>query len=374
MSTNWADRALSRRQLIKATGLGMAGMAAAPLLSACGSSSGGGSSAGSSSKTIAYSSYLTGTFFTAVLESIKRRAESHGYEFHSTEANGDLNLQFQQVNSMLLKRPRFLLIDPGDSENLIPATKTAKRDKVPVGVVDSPLTGGDVNVTVVFDNELSGKLAGQKVVELVTKKNGAPKGIVLEAYGSLTSLALRQRKSGFESVLKRYPGIKLISRPQNNSKQQALSVIATTLRQYPQLDAVHMPSDFFLQSVRRALSQAGRWKPKDDPKHMIFVSIDGDPLGLEFLQQGYMDADVSQDPVAYGQIAFDMLERHAVQGKAVPLGPYVNKDYFWEKATVEQSPSGPLLKIPAYFVTKENASDPRQWGNVFTKTWGFKAE
>ena len=70
-----------------------------------------------------------------------------------------------------------------------------------------------------------------------------------------------------------------------------------------------------------------------------------------------MDAVISQDPVAYAQITVEMLDKYAMQGQDVPLGPYENKAYFWEKGEIKTSDSGPSLVIPPFEISAANADD-----------------
>ena len=52
----------------------------------------------------------------------------------------------------------------------------------------------------------------------------------------------------------------------------------------------------------------------------IFVNIDGEPVALKWIQEGFMDSCVSQDPIAYGEIAVEMLGKYAMKGQPVPIG------------------------------------------------------
>jgi len=61
-----------------------------------------------------------------------------------------------------------------------------------------------------------------------------------------------------------------------------------------------------------------------------------------------------------------------MNGQAVPLGPYENKSYFWEKGEIEDSDSGPSLVIPPFIIDAKNADDKRMWGNVTFNDWGLK--
>jgi ABC-type sugar transport system substrate-binding protein len=352
--------------------MGTLGLAAAPVLAGCSTGSGGTAGGGSASRnTVAWETgYLSFFFFVVLQETVKREAARRKLAFVGKNANGDSSAQVNNWNSLLLQRPRYLISDALDSEVLVPLTKTARQRDIPVGMVDTPLTGGEVAISVTFDNRQSGVMAAEKTAELLKQKNGAPKGTVLNAYGSLTAVALRQRKEGFESTIKsKYPQIKVVSRPQNNDHAQALAVVNTTLREYADLDAIHLPTDIFLPDARKAMQSQNRLFPVGDPKHIVLTSIDGSPNAHEWIRQGELDADIAQDPIAYVQICMELLERYSVKGEKVPLGPYANKKYFWEKATVADSPSGPLMTIPPYYVTKDNSADPRHWANIVTNEW-----
>ena len=109
----------------------------------------------------------------------------------------------------------------------------------------------------------------------------------------------------------------------------------------------------------------------DEKDHVIFVTIDGEPVALRWIQDGYMDACVSQDPIAYGEVAVEMLVKYAIPGKEVPIGPYENKKYFWEKGQIVKGKTGPTLIIPPFVIDRSNAADQRHWGYVAEKMWGI---
>ncbi len=325
------------------------------------------------SKTVAWSTPYMGFFFFVVLqEALKRKVESLGLELLAKDANGDSSAQVNDWNSLLLQRPRYLISDAMDSELLIPLANRASAQGIMLGMVDTPLTGGKVAATVTFNNQLSGVMAAEKTAEILTKKYGKAKGSVLNNYGSLTAVALRDRKDGFEETLRsKYPDIEIISRPQNNRHEEALAVVSATLRERPDLDAIHMPTDIFVVDARQALLTQGRLFPVGHEKHIILTSIDASPNAVDWVKKGEIDADIAQDPIAYMEIVVDLLENYTLKNKPIPLGPYENKKYFWEKAVIADSPSGPLVTIPPYFLTAENADDPRHWANVVTKKWGM---
>lgn len=309
-------------------------------------------------------------FFVIEEEAVKRAVEGRKWSFQATNASFDNTRQLEQWQSLMLSQPAGLVADPIDSQAIVSAIRRYNQKKIPVAIIDTPADGGDVAITVSFDNKLGGVMAAREIIDRLTKKYGSPKGKVLNCFGALASVAWRLRKEGMEEEFAKYPDITYISRPTEGALDQMLAVTLATLSEHPDLDAVHAPSDSPARGIATALQQKGRWKKVGEDGHVIFVTIDGEPVAVRLLQEGYMDACVSQDPIAYGEIAVEMLEKHSMKGEAVPLGVYENNKYFWEKGEIVAGPTGPTLIIPPFIINGENATDKRHWGYVAEKEWG----
>ncbi len=311
-------------------------------------------------------------FFRILQEAAKRAATAQGWDFQAVNANFNNTTQIQQWNSLLLKRPIAMVGDTVDSQAMVSAVRKSSAASIPVGMVDSLTVGGDVAISVAFDNQQGGVMAAQAIIDLLKKKySGEAKGIVLNCYGSLQSEAWRARKVGWDATFAKYPNIRVLDRPTEGLLKNMLSVAVDTLSEFPNLDAVHAPSDSPARGIVTALKQKGKWHKIGDPDHVIFVTIDGEPIGLQLIKQGYQDADISQDPIAYSEIAIDMLAKYSIKGQKVPLGPYRNNKYFWETGEIVNGVSGPRLIIPPFIVNPSNANDPRLWANVASNTWGI---
>lgn len=354
---------LSRRSLIKA-GAGLA--AAAGLGPISGAFAQEKPLLGFSNKSLDF------YFFRILEEAAKRAGEQQGWQFQAVNASFDSTTQLQQWDSLMLKQPIALIGATVDSQAMVSAVRKANAKKIPVGMVDSLSTGGDVAISVAFDNYQGGVMAAEAVIERLKKKyNGEAKGVVLNCYGSLKSDAWRARKEGWDATFAKYPTINMLNRPTEGLLKNMLSVTAATLSEFPDLDAVHGPSDTPSRGIVTALKQKNRWHKVGEDGHVIFVTIDGEPVGIEWLKEGYMDADISQDPIAYSEIAVEMLAKYGVKGEAVPLGVYQNDKYFWQKGDIVKSVTGPRLIIPPFAITPENADDKRHWANVAVNDWGI---
>ncbi|VXB65601.1 sugar ABC transporter substrate-binding protein [Citricoccus sp. K5] len=367
-------RNVSRR----AFSFGLLGVSAMPILAACGSgaqagASGASSASGGGGGVAAFANKgMNYFFFVTQNEAIKRKSEELGLSFQTTNANHDSNQQFNDWNSLLVSSPVMMIADPIDSEGLASVVKQSKDRGIPVGIVDTPLTQGEADFTIAFDNYRAGEMAAERTVELLTERYGEPKGKVLNAYGALTSSAWRARKEGFEAVLGKHDGITLLSRPTEGDEANARSVAGATLSEHADLDAAHAPSDAITRGIVTTLQAEKRTGDPTADTHVFLTSIDGEPQSLGWIRDGILDAAVSQDPVAYGNICVEMLFEHSAKGNAVPTGTYENADYYWESAPIEQTEQGPSCVIPPYYIDADNVEDPRHWANYVETKWGMK--
>lgn len=311
-------------------------------------------------------------FFVIEEEAVKRAVQSHNWEFQATNANFDNTRQLEQWQSLMLSKPSAIVSDPIDSQAIVSSIRRYNQRKIPVAIIDTPADGGDVAITVSFDNYEGGVMAAKEIINRLIERYGSPKGKVLNCYGSLASVAWRQRKEGMDAEFAKYPDITYIARPTEGQLDQMLSVTLSTLSENPDLDAIHAPSDSPARGIATALKQRNRWKKVGEEGHVIFVTIDGEAIALNWIKEGYMDACVSQDPIAYGEIAVEMLTKHSFKQESVPLGLYKNTKYFWEEADIVNGKTGPTMIIPPFVINADNANDKRHWGYVAEKEWGIE--
>ena len=181
-------------------------------------------------------------------------------KFQATNASFDNTRQLEQWQSLMLNQPSAIVSDPIDSQAIVSAINRYNQKKIPVAIIDTPADGGDVAITVSFDNKLGGVMAAQEIIKRLTEKHGSPKGTVLNCFGALESVAWRLRKEGMDAEFAKYPDIKYLARPTEGALDKMLAVTLSTLSEFPDLDAVHAPSDSPSRGIVTALQQKGRWK------------------------------------------------------------------------------------------------------------------
>ena len=181
-------------------------------------------------------------FFVIQEEAVKRAVLANDWDFQATNASFDNTKQLEQWQSLMLSQPSAIVSDPIDSQAIVSAIRRYNMKKIPVGIIDTPADGGDVAITVSFDNKLGGVMAAQEIVKRLTKKHGSPKGTVLNCFGALQSVAWRLRKEGMDEEFAKYPDIKYLARPTEGALDQMLAVTLSTLSEFPDLDAVRVAS------------------------------------------------------------------------------------------------------------------------------------
>lgn len=311
-------------------------------------------------------------FHVALQESVKRAVEEKGYRFEVSVCDFDSARQTNQFLNFVAKNPVAIIANPVDSESLIDAVGIAEANDIPVGVVDNHITGGNIAVTVTFDNYGAGVMAAEEIVKRLEEKYGKAKGVVVNAYGAMSSQAWRLRKEGFEEVMNKYPDIEYVAVPGEGNMATTQNALINAMARYPKIDAVHCPSDSPGRGLIEALKQSGQWKKVGEEGHVIFVTIDGEPVAVENVKEGYFDASIVQDALAYGPVALEVIEKYVLNGKEVPTtGRYTNDKYYWNIAYFEERETGAYLIIPPYVMDSSNIDDPRHWGTIAVEEWGL---
>ncbi len=328
---------------------------------------------GGSKGVIAYAGKTLDHYFhTALHESIRYAAEAKGYTFEGAVANQDSAKQTDQFNNFISKTPTAILANPVDSASMVDVVAQAMNKDIPVAIVDTPLAGGNVIVTVAFDNKQAGVMAAEEIVKRLKEKYGSEKGTVVNAYGAMTSQAWMLRKEGFEEVMAKYPEINYVAVPGEGDMTKTQEGLTNAILQHKTVDAVHCPSDSPGRGLIEALKLANMWKKVGEEGHVIFVTIDGEPVAVDNIKEGYFDASIVQDALSYGPIAIELIEKYTLNGEKVPTtGIYENANYYWQKAQFTTNDSGAYVVVPPYVMDKSNVEDKRHWGTIAVEELGL---
>ncbi|MDR0352766.1 MAG: substrate-binding domain-containing protein [Opitutaceae bacterium] len=211
-----------------------------------------------------------------------------GARLEIMDAQQDNARQIAQIETAILRRPALLIVAPNESAPLTRVMGRALRATIPVICLERDISQPFYTSYVRADNREIGRLAGEYIVELLKKKNGAPRGIIVELCGLKGVEAEINREGGAHDVWKNYPDIKVAANPvadwlQSRGKDRMTEVLSAL----PRIDIVYGHNDPMAMGAWLAAKDKGR------EKEMLFVGVDGLPGpggGIEKVREGLLAA------------------------------------------------------------------------------------
>ncbi len=196
-----------------------------------------------------------------------------------------------------------ICLAPIDRDSLVPAVRRAKQAGVPTVVFDSGLADeSDIVSYVATDNLNGGRIAGERLAEVMGKKGG----VILLRYQA-GSESTENREKGFLEAIAKHPEMTVLSQEQrvDSDAQRALTISETLLRNHKdEVGGVFTVCEPNNKGMLQALVReevAGKVK---------FVAFDSDPKMVQGLADGTVDGVVLQDPVRMGYLAVKTMVAH----------------------------------------------------------------
>jgi len=186
------------------------------------------------------------------------------------DAQQDNSRQVAQVETFIRQKPDLLIVAPNERAALTAVMGQAVDAKIPVICLERDILQPNYTSYVHSDNLAIGRLAGQFIVDQLTRKYGQPKGRVVAMRGLLGVEGEINRDRGAREVFDKYPEIKIVADPvadwiQAKAKDRMTEVLRTEAR----IDAVYGHNDPMAIGAYLAARELGR------DREMIFVGVDG---------------------------------------------------------------------------------------------------
>jgi ribose transport system substrate-binding protein len=261
--------------------------------------------------------------------SLKAEAAKRGYQLVVTDAQGQTAKQVSDVEDLIARRVKVILLAPREYQGLVPALRAAKQAKIPVILLDREAAGtpGQDYVTFLGSNFVE---QGRRAAEwLAASSKGT--ATVVELSGTPGSSVAADRAKGFREAIARHPGIRVVASQTGDFSrakgQQVMRNVAQSLG--TGFTAVYAHNDEMALGAIEALKAAGRTPGRD----VLVVSVDGERAALEAIQRGELGATVESNP-RFGPIAFETVEQ-VRRGEPVPPKKLIT-DRFFDRANAGQ--------------------------------------
>ncbi len=289
----------------------------APTTSASASEGGGGAGV---KVGFAISSFQN-DFFVTLADGATKGATAAGIDLVVADAGGDAAKQASQVEDFITQKVAVILLNPVDSDAIVPSVEKANAANIPVITVDRGASGGAIASHIASDNIAGGKLAGEY---LFTVMGGNGKMIELE--GIAGTSAARDRGAGFQQALDAAAGkIERVSKQTANFKRdEGLTVAQNLLQAQPDATGIFAHNDDMALGAVEAVAAAGMTKTT------FIVGFDAAPDALAAIKAGKMAGTIAQQPALMGELALETAAKVAkgeTVEKSIPVEiALVNKD------------------------------------------------
>src|SRR5918994_2661232 len=134
---------------------------------AAGCQRGGGGGEGGEPRIGLSISTLNNPFFVTLRNGAQQAANKEGAKLIIADAQDDAATQQDDVQNFVTQQVDAILINPVDSEAVVPAVQAANQANIPVLCLDRGASGGTIETLIASNNVEGGGLAGEELIELV---------------------------------------------------------------------------------------------------------------------------------------------------------------------------------------------------------------
>lgn len=238
-------------------------------------------------------STLNNPFFVTLQDGAQSAADEAGAELIVSDAQNDTAQQQDDIQNFVTQQVNAILVNPVDSDAVVPAIEAANQANIPVIALDRGASGGELATTIASDNVQGGNLAGEELIRLVGS------GSVAQLEGTPGADPARDRGEGFQDAIGAQSAVEVIaSQSANFDRAEGLNVAENILQANPDIAGIFAQNDEMALGAVQALGDnAG-----DDVKVVGFDAIED---ALSAIQDGTMNATVAQQPAEIGSLGVE---------------------------------------------------------------------
>lgn len=248
---------------------------------------------------------LSAPYFAAQMQAASERARQLGYEVIGTDAQGKLQKQIADVEDLVTRGVKLLIVNPADVDGMVNAVNSASARGVKVIVIDSTLNPKANFVTLVqSSNSQNGQLVGNWVVDEMGNK--AIRIALLS--GEKGNPAGQERRLGvlsgiMEAQLRKFgkANVEVVGQGWGNwNDEGGLKAMEDLLVANKDFNVVLGENDSMLLGARRAIESAGR------SGLLLVAAADGQKEALALIREGKYGVTGLNDPALVARTAVDL--------------------------------------------------------------------
>ena len=238
-------------------------------------------------------STLNNPFFVTLRDGAQSAADEAGAELIVSDAQNDTAQQQDDIQNFVTQQVNVILVNPVDSDAVVPAIEAANQANIPVIALDRGASGGEIATTIASDNVQGGNLAGEELIQL------AGSGSVTQLEGTPGAEPARDRGQGFQDAIDAQSALELVaSQTANFDRAEGLNVTENILQANPDIVGIFAQNDEMALGAVQALGS-------DAGSEVKIVGFDAIEDALSAIEEGTMNATIAQRPEEIGSLGVE---------------------------------------------------------------------
>ncbi len=278
-------------------------------------------------------------YWNADIAGMQEEAKALGAELKILNAQGDVNAQNQQIESLIAAKVNAIICIPADNKAVLQAVKKANKARIPFVWNDRAIFNtADAKVTfgVGTDNFTLAKNGAQWIADEAKKAGQKLKVLIL--LGPLTDNNAIERDKGFSAAIDANSDVmELVAKvPAGWDEAKSLAVTVNALQANRNINCILMPADLQLPAVASALKQYKKYVKAGQKGHVWLGALNGDKVALDAVKDGYADVVMCQPIIDTGRLTVRAAV-DAVKGKKLDPNGQLSPGFLVYRENFEQT-------------------------------------
>lgn len=247
-------------------------------------------------------------YWDTALNGIKYMADKLGYELDIQVAQFDATMQNRQIDDFIARGVGAIICAPHDSNAILSAVRAANEAGIPFIYLDRRINDEDGAVLDWGAETDNVALAEQSMQFLAdyARENGIQINL-LELVGYLGDQNSMFRSEGVQNAIDNNSDVlsMTLQVPTEGDIERTMTGTVNALQAHPEINAVFMVSDFFLEAILSGMKQAERYVPYGEDGHIYVISFGGSALSITEIRDGFVFACAAMNPFGTGSLVVE---------------------------------------------------------------------
>lgn len=262
---------------------------------------------------------MNNPFYKIINNEILKVVEEHNDVLVTLDPELDIDKQNRQIYDLVERKVDGIFVNPIDFQKISPALEYAKKEGIPVIIVDSQVQNKElVDCTVVSDNYNAGVQCARAMMARMDRAD-----IFLLKH--TTAQSAKDRIDGFVDTIKNNDNYKIVNESECEGQlEKAMPAVQKMLEETPNVDVIMALNDPSALGAIAALES----KQRSD---VVVYGVDGTPDMKSLFRYNPLAAGtVAQSPISIGRIAgkkmYEILDGENMEKDVIVPVFFINKD------------------------------------------------